>query len=486
MLNKSNLTPRERILTIIKNDAHYRVTGKKILSDTEIQSISDNWHAKNNHDVNEYNKYWHMWDTFKYFEIDMQTLVNSIQIDYLNFEKIILLYYFQKEPSTISEIMQERFLEEYKNALPCILENTGLDYNKTIHTYTFLSLSQNIQENILTLDESAKWESKYFDDEEILSKFLKDKKNLSSHEIEKLSNRVIDSLSWDKIRSESREKDISHFILFDYFANYPIIEFAKKLADNLDILYKDESDLKEKISNIKGLRKKLKDVVYEEIERGLFFEEYIPLCNENSHETYNGKISLKLKDIFNIWVKEKNKTRAMFKKMIDEGELVIEEKTQKVFNFTITEKVITGNSLYSSSKNLSFIFEYKKQVESLVFYGFLYNLLEKENIPKKYGYILAYQDIIKKVSNIVGMQVTDMDEKYLKHIESLAENTNLYLMSIDDSISDLIYEGSKWNFTTETFFEKFKVNLSETKPVKTTPHELLNKEAKRLLGFEWS
>lgn len=355
-----------------------------------------------------------------------------------------------------------------------------------MHTYTFLSLPKNTQKDILLLDESAKWESKYLDEEEILSNFLKNKKSLSNSEIEKLSDEIINSLSWDRIRDESRSKDISYFILSRYFAGYHIIEFAKKLADNLDIVYNDDEDLKEKVSRVVGLRKKLKDVIYEEIEDGLFLEEYIPLCNESGYETYSGETTLKLKDVFEIWLKEKDKTKKIFQEMIEEKEIIIEEKTETIIDFNITKKIITGNSLYRSNKKLPFISEYKKQVDSLSVYGFLYNLLEKENIPKKYGYILSHKEIVEQVSKIVGVKVTNTHEKYLKQIEDLVENTNLYLRVIDNNISDFIYENNDWNFPIETFFEKFRVDLKNTKPVKATPHKLFNKKAKELLKSEWS
>lgn len=107
MFEKSNLTPRERIMTIIRNGAHRNITGKQILSDADIKSLSDDWNAKTNQDVNEYNKYWHLWDTFKYFEIDMQNLVNSIQIDYSNFERVLLLYYYREKPDVFDKVIKK-------------------------------------------------------------------------------------------------------------------------------------------------------------------------------------------------------------------------------------------------------------------------------------------------------------------------------------------------------------------------------------------
>ncbi len=56
---------------------------------------------------------------------------------------------------------------------------------------------------------------------------------------------------------------------------------------------------------------------------------------------------------------------------IDNGDLVIEEKTASIFSIPETRKIITGSSLYSFDDSYSFVQDYKKQVKILNYYGFL-------------------------------------------------------------------------------------------------------------------
>ena len=57
ILRKADITPRERILTLVRNYIEKDKNGKGILSESEIYSLTQGWKPKNSHEVNEYNKY---------------------------------------------------------------------------------------------------------------------------------------------------------------------------------------------------------------------------------------------------------------------------------------------------------------------------------------------------------------------------------------------------------------------------------------------
>lgn len=484
MLEKSNLKPRERIMMIIKNSAHRNITGEEILNSADIEDLSNNWKAKTSYLLKEYNKYWYMWDYFKYLEIDMQMLFNSVQLEIANFEKILLLYYYRENSSKFRKVIEDLYSQEdQQNALSLILKNTGLEHERTLHRYTFLSLSKLLQQDIIALDDMASWEFQYFNQEEKLSNILKNKKSLKRDEINELTNLIMDSLPWDrKDTVDEKRFNFSDLIFNSFFAGYSMIDFGKKLANKYDIDFKDESDLKKKLSKIIELRKKLKEIIHESITDGLFFEEYVPLCNSYDHQTYNGKTKLKHSEVLEMWIKEKNKV----KKLIDDGGFIIEERTKNTFGLKLTTKIITGESLYYSDKNFSFIQDYKKQADTLSVYGYLFNLLKKENIPRKYGGMLAFQEIVSKVSEIVDTKVTKSDEYYVTKIYELSNQLNLYLQAINNQISDNIFLNTEVNFYIETFFEDFRINLENIKPVKFKPHKIFEKEVQKLLRSEWS
>ena len=171
--------------------------------------------------------------------------------------------------------------------------------------------------------------------------------------------------------------------------------------------------------------------------------------------------------------------------MIDEKEIIIEERTEIIFDMKFSKTIITGTSLYYGNDSDNFVREYKEQIKPIIVYGFLFNLLQEEELNKKYGYMLAFQEIISKVSEIVGVKVTDLDIRYLQQIEILVSDTNSLLKGLEDNISEIIYRDSKKDFYIETFFQKFQINLKNAKPIKITPHKLFEDEAKKLLGSEW-
>ena len=60
LLLKSNLTPKERVMALIKNDIHRDKTGEHILSESDVYALSDSWSPKTSAEAESYNKYWHM------------------------------------------------------------------------------------------------------------------------------------------------------------------------------------------------------------------------------------------------------------------------------------------------------------------------------------------------------------------------------------------------------------------------------------------
>jgi hypothetical protein len=57
ILRDNNLSPRENILTLLKNYAHRNVTGKDILSEADIGALITNFKPKSIHEQDEYFKY---------------------------------------------------------------------------------------------------------------------------------------------------------------------------------------------------------------------------------------------------------------------------------------------------------------------------------------------------------------------------------------------------------------------------------------------
>ena len=57
ILRKSNLSPKERIITIIQNEVYKEKNGKGTLTDSEIYALSQGWRPRDSHEAKEYNRY---------------------------------------------------------------------------------------------------------------------------------------------------------------------------------------------------------------------------------------------------------------------------------------------------------------------------------------------------------------------------------------------------------------------------------------------
>jgi len=102
-----------------------------------------------------------------------------------------------------------------------------------------------------------------------------------------------------------------------------------------------------------------------------------------------------------------------------------------------------------------------------------------------YGQLLAYKEIVQKVSDIVGEEVTKSAQQYLDQINEKVDQLDLYIRGIRDQMEELVYIKNNFNYPIELFFDDFNFNFSE---IKSSPHkslDLFNEKMKKVLGSEW-
>lgn len=141
-LQKGNLTPRERIMTVIKNDIHREKTGESILRESDVYALSSGWISCDNSEVREYNKYWEAWDLFIKLGMDIQTLYHIALLNLAEIEKTLILYYFNDDRSQMREAFDKQSSQEQQEEMyQYILESIGLEHQQGIEVlmdYGFL------------------------------------------------------------------------------------------------------------------------------------------------------------------------------------------------------------------------------------------------------------------------------------------------------------------------------------------------------------
>lgn len=487
LIQKSNLTAKERIMAMIKNDIHKEKNGESALSDADIQAISGGWSPRDNSEVKEYNKYWNTWDTFVKLGMDMQTIYHLSLLNLAETEKSLVLYYFNDDKSKMGELfMQQSNQETQAKMRQYILDNTGIEYKNLIHRYTFHSLPKSLKEDMISLHPEVEYDASYFEEEEKLASILKGKKELDEQEIEELTQIIIDSIRWNRRDAlESKGLSFINTIFYSYFAGYRMSHFAERLADVHEIEYEDDDELHKKIAKIKNLKEELYYVIHDVIAEGLFFDEYIPLCNSEEYSTHSGKTKLKHKTIMSRWLKAKQKITDEIQVYMDNGDLVCEDRDEYVFGVGEEKRIVTGNSLYYADDSLLFVKEYKEQIKILMNYGMLFQIMEIQNIDEKYGNLLRYKEINNKMSEIVGEQATHFADYYLNEIQEKIQQLNLYIYGIRDKMGEDLFMKNKFTFSIEMFFDDFKLDVSHIKPQSRKSLDIFEETAKKYLGNEW-
>lgn len=488
LLQKSNLTPRERIMIMIRDHIHRIKTGEGVLSKADAYSVSQGWKPTENHEVKEYNKYFHMWDMFIYLEIDMQTVYFNILLDIAEIEKIFMMYYFNSDKSKLITAFEHQLSdEEQHEARTYILNQTGLEYDTVVHRLAFHSIPQSLKDDMISLHPEVAHDSSYFDEEEKIGNIIQGKKKISEKDKNDLANLFIDTLSWERMAfMESKGIKLGSIVFSGYYAGYDMMNFGYKLAKKFGIEYKDEKDLKDKLSELPQLQKELGIIIRESIENGLFIDEYTPLCNSETYITHSGKTKLKHKVVMSRWLKAKQKAIDEVQSHIDDGTLVLEERGESIFNIFEPKTIITGESLATAPEALPFVQEYLEQVDILMVYGFMFDIMKHRDISDAYGQLLTYQDMANRVSTIVGEEATASPQKFFDQIHEKINQLDLYVRGIKDQMTDHMYMNHDFTYRIETFFNDFNLDMSNVEPSYNRSLELFDEKMMKKLGSEWS
>lgn len=422
LLQRGNLTPKQRYLLLIQNDIEKGRTGKEILTEADIAGLQ-NWQAKTNEEAREWNKYNEGWKLGGRAGIEaemlfMQTLAENYRKNIVATELII--YPFYRDHLNALQALKKIKVVDIKEAIEITNKQReqklkdGIDFDYAIYQLAFESLSDEIRKDILILDEEAEYEPSYLEDEETIANLLNGKDELTKEAKEKYAE-LVASRSYNEFAKE--------YQLHGAFASLPIMDIAKKWAKdkgikprqkdyewlekiegglikkaglNADEKTKDKiyKELKEKKGGDKDewlleevlkeiledyardnkttIKKILKETLLKWLEDGL---PYPPLVISEDKKTYGEDTKLPHNELFKEWLKAKEKAKATLQKLIDKGELKVREQTpdetgqDRLFErgrekfLKHSDKVITGESLYSFKGDFKFISEFKERAD---------------------------------------------------------------------------------------------------------------------------
>lgn len=487
MLERSDLGGKERILIQIHNDINKIKTGKSILSESDIYNIAEGWKPQDSFQAREYNKYLNVWKSLRFVEADIQTIYLNAIIDIGAVEKV-LLYFVLKDPKEYKYFVNEdlKHWDEQKS-LDLLLKNTGFEYESVLHKMTFDSLPKNIQQDLQKLDPESEYEPSYYRDHERLSEILKNKESLNSQEIEEITDIIMDIVNWEHEHEVVLgEKFMIRNLTRAYFVEVPMKIFVERMAKNLKITYKNEDELLDKLEKVEDFKTNFRQAIKDEVSKGIFFDEYIPICNSTGTATCSGEdTKIPHDELLDIWIKEKDKNRKLIQKHIDSGKLVLENRGKKIFSVEITDQIITGESIYNSNLVLPFVKDYKKQIEQMMFFGDLVYLANNRNFPKYYQNILAFQELLEKASKLIEYDITFMCEKFINDLDEEIDLINRHIHSIVDKVTDLLYVHNNNRYYLEIYVDDMIVDRNKLTPKKYKGQEMYEAEVAKDFGDGW-
>lgn len=447
ILRKAELTPRERVVTLVHNDIHRDENGKSALSESEIYSLTQGWKPQNSREVNEYNKYLELSRIEQIMRFDSYGL--SLRSENSLLRSIMLIDLPLDEKNVQSCGTYKHISKE--DVIDFIVRNTYVEYDKLIHLITLNNISKETKEDLVILDEYVYCDKKYLEDEVFLYERFKKSNTLTLEDKNLLIDRIFSCLYHDGLRKIRGGLEKDGFLTTHFFAELPIEAILNKWTEysEVNINNKDSKNILDTLEKYSKEQGKTMEVIIKEtlskwIDNGLFISEYAPLFLSDGFKTWNGNTKKKHRDIFDEWYKEMQRTKELIKQMNLNGAIKIEDFQRKLFNTSTVIKVITGHDLYTSHLENHFVTEYKKQIELLI--PITYTLLFIKKYSDPLGNLVTLKSFLELSDFFSEIFEIDMSRRYEKNLDSFKHELlalNQTMGKQLDNVNEMIYAENK-------------------------------------------
>ncbi len=532
LLSKGNLTPKERVLLWVANKVSEDRDGKKILTEADEQALVRNWRPQDNAEAREYNRFNDGWTAVIYARLDAQTLYLNAEISLLQASRLVDYAVFMNEEQCIEKCAKffSGLEVDEDAALELVLENSGLAYEDVVYGYAFEKLGKVTRQDILTLYPDAETERHYLDQQETIANLLKGKETLTQEAKEKLAGMIVAALV-NRYAPYMRSKGLScdDWWFESYYADIPPLEVLKKWAEYRGIAYEADDTELEKVSKaqpdattidqlIEGdpnpdpelrkdqLRKQLLILKLKEYARqhqadigemlrettlkwlndGLLSDEYAPLCISKEKNTCNdADTKLIHKEVFKKWMIAKIEVKAELQKLIDAGELKIQERVKKFLGVEDQITLITGESLYGYQGDFVFVRDFKNQVDDLKPFGTLILYLREQDFLKHYATLLGFKDIFEQLSKTYEIDLAYKVCDFISTLQEGVRQLNKELRVVAEKLEAASYQKHEIACASQFFIDDMLIKLKGVKVGNGEAERYYRDELKKILGDDF-
>jgi len=393
LLQKGNLTPRERHFLKVANLVNKEKAGKAILSEADEYALIEGWQPTTNDEVKEYNRYNQAWKTAMFAELDAQTTYLHAKLKYQSMQGLLNNFFQNPFYSEAKRALDELGLIKRvtaKKAIEIINRQReeklkgGQTIDGTIYQLAFELIDEKTKKKLLALFGDAETERDYLDEEQELAELYKKK------DFETIAERV----SKKCYNSYAKEYQLYH-----YYACIPLEAIAKRYAKENSLTFEKPADEDSILNKAEQYKKKLKEKHPDEYKRyadkedekkkepqpendseleaietlaktlekhakekkttveAIIKETCLKWINEGMLGTDYDPLILADPELLNKWIETKEKARQTLQGLIDKGTL----KTGKAERDGA--EIITGESLYNSGLDYAFVKEFKDYVD---------------------------------------------------------------------------------------------------------------------------
>jgi len=429
LLQKGNLTPKERFLLIVANEVSEERDGKSILTEADKHALSEGWTPKDNNEVREYNRYHEGWRLAGFAELDAQTIFLSIKAEYFRQSIIkshLIFHPIYKNTRNLIERLEKIKVVDIKEAIEitekqrAVKLKDGFDFDYAVFNLAMELLGDKDRAKLEEArDEDIIIDETTITDETKIADLLAGKTELTKEAKEKLAE-LVGKHSTNNYTKESQ-------LYYDY-AGIPLYEVAERFLKDKGVKF---SDSKDKVIGRAGRvamemtgrdtldkAEKLKDILEDYARDNKTTIEAIlkGACLKWLDEDLlkqHPPLVLSHKELFNKWLKTKAEAKETLEKLIAKGELKIQGETRQ-------DRTITGESLYNLKSDYEFVKDFKKQVDE---YEANAGRVYADNDPEQKGDNLDVELLITNKGETGELDITSMFGLTIKQLKNKFETT---------------------------------------------------------------
>jgi len=473
LLQKGNLTAKERYLLLIQNDVIRDTKGKEPLTEADKKAL-ENWQAKTNIEAREWNKYNEAFKLFGRAGLEAEMMYQDARAEHFrkNFINLELSFYplyrkasqLIKRLETIKRVSIKEAIEITNKQREQKLKD-GIDFDYAVYRLAYESLSDKDNKELNELMQEVEYDTSFLDEQEIIANLCKE--GLTDQQEKETKEKLA-----ELVAERSYNKFAQEYQLYHYFACIPLAEVARKFLASKGVKIKgkrlnenqeadDEDDkthaeIQKVIEDYARDNKLTIETILKETclkwleetdEDKNLFSEYTPLCFHKDTA-----------ELWDNWLKAKAEARAKLQGFIDKGELKVRERTA---DETRQDRLYSRGLYYTELEKAKRVLEVSK------LYGDLTAGLETTESGSE-----AFSDRVITGESLYNFKC---DYKFVKEFKGRADDyeANMGIVYADD---DPDHKGDPIDLdlliTNKDFFSSYDLTVSQLKATYEATHFL--------------